>query len=151
MEIKGEDYRVTWELGAANLVFRGLLRLRGKDEYAPIARLLDEALRVAPETLTLDLRDLRFMNSAGISMLLLFVLRMREQTSTQLVVRGAAHIPWQIKTFDHGKLSVFALDSQHSSLQCGACHKFDAQLQTIRFKPIAHRCQDCHGFGEERP
>jgi hypothetical protein len=53
---------------------------------------------------------------------------------------------WSIDPFDHLGLTQFPLDGQHNKLQCGACHKFESGLNTIRFKPIKHDCQDCHSF-----
>ena len=55
---------------------------------------------------------------------------------------------WPIPEFDHFKLTKFSLDGQHENLACGQCHKFDSDLTTIRFKPIPHKCQDCHSFGD---
>jgi Phosphotransferase system cellobiose-specific component IIC len=55
---------------------------------------------------------------------------------------------WPIPEFDHFKLTKFPLDGQHENLACGQCHKFDSDLTTIRFKPIPHKCQDCHSFGD---
>jgi len=55
---------------------------------------------------------------------------------------------WQIPEFDHDSLTAFPLDGQHQDLACGQCHKFELQLNTIRFKPIPHKCQDCHSFGD---
>jgi hypothetical protein len=55
---------------------------------------------------------------------------------------------WKIPEFDHFGLTEFTLDDQHLDLACGQCHKFEPQLNTIRFKPIPHKCQDCHSFGD---
>lgn len=55
---------------------------------------------------------------------------------------------WRIPDFDHFILTEFPLDGQHEQLQCGQCHKFEAALNTIRFKPIPSKCQDCHSFGD---
>lgn len=55
---------------------------------------------------------------------------------------------WKIAAFDHTTLTQYPLDGQHKDLSCGQCHKFERSINTIRFKPIAHRCQDCHGFGD---
>lgn len=55
---------------------------------------------------------------------------------------------WQISAFDHSNLTEFPLDGQHQDLACGQCHKFESGLNTIRFKPIPHKCQDCHSFGD---
>jgi len=55
---------------------------------------------------------------------------------------------WQIFDFSHQELTRFPLDGQHQDLTCGQCHKYETWLETIRFKPIAHECQDCHSFGD---
>ncbi|NQV15107.1 hypothetical protein HQ531_06580 [bacterium] len=53
---------------------------------------------------------------------------------------------WNIPRFDHLNLTQFPLDGHHVELNCGACHKYVQAIGTIRFKPIKHRCQDCHKF-----
>jgi hypothetical protein len=55
---------------------------------------------------------------------------------------------WNISVFDHTNQSQFLLDGQHADLACGQCHKFEPAISTIRFKPVAHECQDCHNFGD---
>ncbi len=57
---------------------------------------------------------------------------------------------WKIPEFDHQTSTEFPLDGQHAELSCGQCHKFESTINTIRFSPIAHRCQDCHGFGDSQ-
>ncbi len=98
MEIKGQDYHVTYDLDTATVIFRGTLRLRGAGEYAPIVQLLDDVVASAPETVTLNLGELRFLNSSGINVLFRFVIKMREQGISQLIVRGSTQIPWQSKS-----------------------------------------------------
>jgi hypothetical protein len=101
MEIKGKNYRVTYDPRSARIVFQGALRLRGMGEYAPIAQLMNAVVAAAPATVTLDLRGLRFLNSPGINILFRFVINMRDQTRSQVVVLGAARIPWQAKSLDN--------------------------------------------------
>ncbi len=55
---------------------------------------------------------------------------------------------WSIANFQHGSLTEFPLDGQHENLSCGQCHKFEAAIDNIRFRPIPHTCQDCHSFGD---
>jgi len=57
---------------------------------------------------------------------------------------------WKIPQFKHDLLTEFPLDGQHDKLACGQCHKYEPELNTIRFKPIAHACQDCHSFKDFR-
>jgi hypothetical protein len=98
MEIKGDNYHVVYDPANASFTLQGFLRLRGMSEYAPIMQLLDGVVAAAPETVTLNLQDLRFLNSSGINMLFRFVINMRDQTSSQVVVHGSSQIPWQLKS-----------------------------------------------------
>ena len=95
MEIKGDTYRVVYDSATSTVSFEGMLRLRSATEYSPISELLDEAALAAHNVVTLDLCELRFLNSAGIDMLLRFTLKMHKLATRQIVIRGAAGIPWQ--------------------------------------------------------
>lgn len=97
-EIKGDDYTVQVEPDTATVHFQGELSLGGPNEYAPIANLLNEVVNTNPNTMTLDLRDLGFLNSSGISMLSKFVLSLRKKKGIQLVVLGSHYQPWQGKS-----------------------------------------------------
>ena len=98
MEIKDESYHISGDTLNASVTFHGTLRLRGMREYAPIMQLLDEVAEAAVDAITLDLRDLRFLNSSGINMLFRFVIQMRDQATCQVIVIGSAQSPWQTKS-----------------------------------------------------
>lgn len=97
-EIKGEDYRVTYNPSSVTVSFQGELSLGSPEDYQPIVSLLKETVVEDPETLSLDLRQLEFLNSAGISMLSKFVITLRKKENTQVIVRGSDDIPWQRKS-----------------------------------------------------
>lgn len=97
-EVKGEDYIVQFDPGSVTIYFQGELSLGGPTEYAPITNLLNEVAEPEPHTMTIDLRNLVFVNSSGISMLSKFVLSMRKKTGVQLVVLGSKDMPWQGKS-----------------------------------------------------
>lgn len=97
-EIKGEDYTVSYDEASTAVKFRGELALGGPKEYAPINDLLAQVLASSPDTMTLDLRDLAFLNSSGISMISKFVLGLRKKKGTQLVILGSNDMPWQGKS-----------------------------------------------------
>lgn len=75
----------------------GILRLDGMDAYQPIVDLLLAAVAVASPC-TLNLRELEFLNSSGISMLSMFVVKVRQQGDRQLVLQGSDQILWQTKS-----------------------------------------------------
>jgi hypothetical protein len=97
MNIQGKDYSVEYDFETAVVVMKGLLRLAGLPEYQPIMDLLVDALNQNSQ-LTIDLRELEFLNSSGISMLSMFVVKARNQGSAQLTLRGSNAILWQTKS-----------------------------------------------------
>lgn len=97
-EIKGEDYSVTYESDSVTIKFEGELALGGPKDYAPINNLLSEVANSDPETMTIDLKKLAFLNSSGISMLSKFVLSLRKKKEIQLIILGSHEMPWQGKS-----------------------------------------------------
>ncbi len=97
-EIKGEDYIVVFDEASATVNFKGELSLGGPSEYEPIASLLNTVADTNPATMTLNLKDLGFLNSSGISMLSKFVLGLRKKKGVQLIVIGSNNMPWQGKS-----------------------------------------------------
>ncbi len=97
-EVKGEDYVVEYDSDSTTVKFRGELALGGPKEYAPINDLFAQAIDQNPDVITVDLRELAFLNSSGISMLSKFVLGLRKQKSIQLVILGSDDMPWQGKS-----------------------------------------------------
>ena len=96
-EINQSEYRVTYNPATATVVCIGSFRLRG-EEYAPILAMFLEAANAAHDTLTLDVSALAFLNSSGINTLSNFVLRLRQQKISRLVVKGSERYPWQKKS-----------------------------------------------------
>ena len=97
-EIQGEDYSVKYDRESVTVLFQGELSLSGPAEYAPIVELLDEIANAEPPTITLNLKNLEFVNSSGISMLSKFVITVRKKKTIQLLVLGSKDVPWQQKS-----------------------------------------------------
>lgn len=103
MEIKGENYSVTYDSETVTITCEGSFRLRGSEEYAPIVELLNDVADEKPATITLNLEQLQFLNSSGINTLSKFVIRLRKQKSTNLVIKGSQEYPWQAKSLKNLK------------------------------------------------
>jgi hypothetical protein len=101
MDISGDGYRVSYDPASVLVSFQGTLRLRGMDEYAPITQLLNDLVDKRSNKITLDLCDLRFLNSSGINVLMRFIINMRDQGQSQVVVYGSSQIPWQGKSLNN--------------------------------------------------
>jgi hypothetical protein len=98
MEIKTEDYRIYYDPDTKTVSCQGSLRLSGTEEYAPIVKLLNNLADQEPPKITLDLRELEFLNSSGINVLSKFVIKVRQQGNIQMVLQGSKNIPWQGKS-----------------------------------------------------
>jgi hypothetical protein len=97
VEIKTDEYSVGYEDATATACLKGFLRLPGMAEYEPIMNLLLDAIANSP-TLTIDLQELEFLNSSGISMLSMFVVKARNAGNIQLTMKGSHKVLWQTKS-----------------------------------------------------
>ena len=98
MEIIDESYRIWYDESASAIIFEGSLRLNGIEEYASIAQLLVDTIEQDPPIITLNLQNLKFLNSSGISLLSKFVIDTRKKKNIQMIVIGSQNIPWQTKS-----------------------------------------------------
>lgn len=96
--IEGEDYSVRSDNEKNTVIFSGELSLGGPKEYQPIKQLLESIAEKEPNSMTINLKKLSFLNSSGISMLSKFVISLRKKTRLQLIVLGSEEIPWQKKS-----------------------------------------------------
>ena len=96
--LKGDDYLVTLDSETITVKFVGELSLSGPQEYSCIKDLLESTTENEPENITIDLKELSFLNSSGISMLSKFVIGLRKYKKIQLIIQGAEEIPWQKKS-----------------------------------------------------
>jgi hypothetical protein len=97
MEINHVDYQVRYDADTHTVLCSGTFRLMG-DEYAAITDILNAAADAKPSSLTLDLRNLQFLNSSGIHTLSKYVICLRNNNITQVTVKGSSAIPWQRKS-----------------------------------------------------
>jgi anti-anti-sigma factor len=98
MEIKSKNYSVIYDQASQQIVFEGSVRLNGSVEYASISDLLNHVAQQEPPKIVLDLRQLNFLNSSGISILSRFVINVRKRQNIQMIVIGAKKNPWQSKS-----------------------------------------------------
>ena len=98
MEIKTKDYTLQYDRATQTVTCSGAIRLSPVEEYAPIVDLLNEVADSSPNTVTLDLRNLEFLNSSGINIFSKFVIKVRQQKNIQIAIKGSKQIPWQRKS-----------------------------------------------------
>lgn len=97
MDIKTDDYSIRHDSEAATVFLRGFLRLDGMEKYQPVMDVLLAAVEQSA-ALTIDLRELEFLNSSGISMLSMFVVKVRDKGDVNLTLKGSDKVLWQTKS-----------------------------------------------------
>jgi hypothetical protein len=98
MEFRGEDFVITYNQVSSTVEFFGTLRLRDSADYKPLTDIFEAAHQNAKDLLTLDFRNLQFLNSAGINTISRFVINARTRDTAQLRVLGNNDISWQQKS-----------------------------------------------------
>lgn len=94
-DVHGEEYVVRYDASTSTIFFEGSLSLPGIEDFEPVVNLLNTALNNAPPRLILNLGQLEFLNSSGISILSRFVIKARGQSETTLLFKGSETIIWQ--------------------------------------------------------
>jgi hypothetical protein len=51
---------------------------------------------------------------------------------------------WKALTFDHQRDTDWPLDGAHRDVPCADCHKATTPGAAVRYRPLPHRCEDCH-------
>ena len=110
MEIKTEHYSIYYDKQTETAIFNGSLRLSGMEEYDPIVELLNEVADTQPAKITINLRELEFLNSSGINVLSKFVIKVRQTGNIHMVVIGSKEIPWQGKSLKNLQRLMPSLD-----------------------------------------
>jgi hypothetical protein len=93
MEIAGDKYRVIYDPAVSVVAFQGILRL--KDRFPLNKQLIDAVAAAAPKKVTLDVRQLEFLNSSGVVLLFKFISDLRNLTGSPIIIRGSTRHPWQ--------------------------------------------------------
>lgn len=99
-EINAEKYHVSYDAETAMVTLTGSLLLNGANAYEPILQLLkDAAHEQEPNQLTLDICDLKFLNSSGINMMTKFVMYASDICAMQLAMKIRAYkkVAWQAR------------------------------------------------------
>ena len=96
--INGESFEVRLEEDNSTVFFKGALRLSGSEDYAPILNLLKATMASSDAAMVLDLRELDFLNSSGITMFSRFVIEARDHAGIDLQVLASEAVPWHARS-----------------------------------------------------
>ena len=97
-KVTGDEYQILYDPNTSTVEFTGSLRLLGASSYGPIIELLDEIVDQKPKIITVQLKNLQFLNSSGINALSKFIIRVRNEKQSEIVVHGTEAYPWQSKS-----------------------------------------------------
>ena len=97
MIIETEAYTVTANEKDLTVAMKGTLRLQGRDQYQPIFDLLMKAAAWREGKLIIDMGELIFLNSSGISAISLFIIEMRK-IGKPIEIVGSNSVTWQSKS-----------------------------------------------------
>ncbi len=98
MEIKDNDYTVSYNQEAGTVTFSGSLRLQNLKAYDPLKEILKNASERAHGGLVLNFTDLTFINSSGITTISMFIIDMRKKETVSIKVVGTQAVSWQKKS-----------------------------------------------------
>jgi hypothetical protein len=96
--IKDESFEIQQQEDTPRVCFKGALRLSGAADYTPILEMLMGMLDAAQRPIVLDLRDLEFLNSSGITMFSRFVIAARDREETHVEFIASEKNPWHARS-----------------------------------------------------
>jgi len=108
--IKGESFEIRLEDDNSTVLFKGALRLSGMEDYAPILEMLKGTLINPAAPIVLDLRELDFLNSSGITMFSRFVIEARDHAGIDLHVLASEAVPWHARSLKNLQRLMPSLD-----------------------------------------
>jgi hypothetical protein len=95
MEIAGDRYRIVYDPAASAVAFQGILR--SEDRFPLNKQLIDAVAAKVPKQVTLDVRQLEFLNSSGVVLLFKFIADLHDLIGSQIIIRGSTRYPWQVR------------------------------------------------------
>ncbi|MBF0225325.1 MAG: hypothetical protein HQK76_07705 [Desulfobacterales bacterium] len=98
MEIKDENYSISFNSENSTIICQGVLRLLGSTGYSDIMKLFNDVCDMELLTIVLNLQELQFLNSSGINAISNFVIKVRNKNKSRLTVLGSNQFAWQKKT-----------------------------------------------------
>lgn len=90
-----DNYSVHVDKLNQTVVMKGTLRLENTAAYRPIIDMMEKLAETTPETLTINLRTLEFINSSGINSLSKFLMQTTKREGVAVIILATEQIPWQ--------------------------------------------------------
>ena len=101
IEIRGDEYAMTYDPTTATITCHGTFRQYGTTGYHEIEHLFEQVANQKSPVITVDMKDLEFLNSSGINAFSKFIITVRNYAISRIVILGNPEIVWQIRTFEN--------------------------------------------------
>jgi len=100
MEVQGDKFKVAYQIEPVTVTCSGMLDMRGKEGYKEILELFDKAVAETDsgKTVTLDVKELEFLNSSGITTIGGFIIKLRNKGEIRLLIRCSNNHSWQARS-----------------------------------------------------
>ena len=93
------DSSLDFDPASNTLVIQGSMRLANLTEYEPVKDyLFKSSEKTSGNTLSIDMKQLKFLNSSGITTLSMFVIAMKKRNTKMLKIIGSKEVSWQEKS-----------------------------------------------------
>jgi hypothetical protein len=96
--MNGESFEIHLNEDNSTVVFKGALRLSGTEDYAPILDLVKSTLADPAKPIVIDVRELDFLNSSGITMFSRFVIEARDHVGVDLRFLASESVHWHARS-----------------------------------------------------
>jgi len=103
LKIEDDNFKIWYESEQHIIYFEGILRLWDPSEYSEIRKFMHDIHDLGMEVITLDISNLEFLNSSGISMFCKFVFDIKKINKTSILFVGREQILWQQKSLNNIK------------------------------------------------
>ena len=98
MEIRPGESVLSFDENGNVIIMSGSMRLANLREYDKVKQFLNQAAEKVEDHLILDIRNLNFLNSSGITTISMFVIQEKKLNRLVLKVVGSETVPWQGKS-----------------------------------------------------
>jgi hypothetical protein len=104
IQINKVNYRIHYDRSQEVITMKGSIRIHEQEDYREISDLLNLAQNeCVGGIIILDLNELEFLNSLGITLISMFIINVRKDDKFKIKIQGSKSIYWQSKSLHNFK------------------------------------------------
>ncbi len=101
MELTAGESILKFDKQNSILIMQGSMRLANLTEYDKVLKFLNEITNMVSDVLTVDMKNLTFLNSSGITTLSMYILGIKKIGKPKIIVLGSNKVSWQDKSLNN--------------------------------------------------